>query len=53
MLTDVIDVLADPFNGKLRDELLNGDPLTLNEANIVIEGWRRHARLIAGYRLPR
>ena len=31
------------FNGKLRDELLNGEIFdTLKEARVVIEGWRRH-----------
>lgn len=31
------------FNGKLRDELLNGDIFfTLAEARTVIENWRRH-----------
>ena len=31
------------FNGKLRDELLNGEVFeTLREAQILIEAWRRH-----------
>ena|SRR5690242_16897116 len=31
------------FNGKLRDELLNGEIFyTLNEARILIERWRQH-----------
>jgi transposase InsO family protein len=31
------------FNGKLRDELLNGEVFfTLKEAQILIEAWRRH-----------
>lgn len=31
------------FNGKLRDELLNGEIFySLSEASIIIEGWRRH-----------
>ena len=31
------------FNGKLRDELLNGEVFnTLREAQVLIEGWRRH-----------
>jgi transposase InsO family protein len=31
------------FNGKLRDELLNGEIFyTLKEATIMIEAWRRH-----------
>ena len=46
------------FNGKLRDELLNGETFyTLKEAQILIEGWRReyntfrpHSTL--EYRLP-
>jgi len=34
---------VESFNGKLRDELLNGEIFyTLKEAKIVIEGWRRH-----------
>ncbi len=46
------------FNGKLRDELLNGEIFyTLREAQVIIEGWRReyntfrpHSSL--GYRSP-
>ena len=46
------------FNGKLRDELLNGEIFyTLREAQVIIEGWRReyntfrpHSSL--GYRPP-
>ena len=31
------------FNGKLRDELLNGEIFyTLKEAQVLIERWRRH-----------
>lgn len=31
------------FNGKLRDELLNGEVFyTLAEARVLIEAWRRH-----------
>ena len=31
------------FNGKLRDELLNGEIFyTLKEAQVLIECWRRH-----------
>jgi putative transposase len=31
------------FNGKLRDELLNGEIFyTLQEAQVLIEAWRRH-----------
>jgi len=34
---------VESFNGKLRDELLNGEIFyTLAEAKIVIEQWRRH-----------
>jgi hypothetical protein len=51
---------CESFNGKLRDELLNGDIFyTLKEAQIVIETWRRHyntvrphSSLDAGYRPP-
>ncbi len=31
------------FNGKLRDELLNGETFhTVHEAKVLIEQWRRH-----------
>jgi putative transposase len=46
------------FNGKLRDELLNGEIFyTLAEARILIERWRRHYNTIRphsslGYRPP-
>lgn len=46
------------FNGKLRDELLNGEIFySLREAQIVIEQWRRHYNTIRphsslGYRPP-
>ena len=46
------------FNGKLRDELLNGEIFyTLKEAQTVIEGWRCHYNKIRphsslGYRSP-
>ena len=34
---------VESFNARLRDELLNGEIFyTLNEAQIVIEDWRRH-----------
>jgi transposase InsO family protein len=34
---------CESFNGKLRDELLNGEIFySLNEAKIVIERWRKH-----------
>ncbi len=33
----------EPFNGKLRDELLNVEILdTLREAQVLVERWRRH-----------
>ncbi len=33
---------VESFNGKLRDELLNGEIFyTLKEAEVLIEGWRR------------
>ena len=49
---------VESFNGKLRDELLNGEIFyTLQEAQVIIEGWRReyntfrpHSSL--GYRPP-
>ena len=49
---------VESFNGKLRDELLNGEPFyTLHEARVIVEGWRRryntqrpHRAL--GYRPP-
>ena len=46
------------FNGKLRDELLNGEIFyTLKEAQVLIEQWRRHYNTIRphsalGYRPP-
>lgn len=46
------------FNGKLRDELLNGEIFyTLEEAKVLIEQWRRHYNTIRphsalGYRPP-
>ena len=49
---------CESFNGKLRDELLNGEIFyTLNEAKIVIETWRRHYNTVRphsslGYRPP-
>ncbi|SEP74435.1 Integrase core domain-containing protein [Solimonas aquatica] len=34
---------CESFNGKLRDELLNGEIFySLKEARVVIEQWRRH-----------
>jgi transposase InsO family protein len=49
---------VESFNGKLRDELLNGEIFyTLAEATIVIEQWRKHYNTIRphsslGYRPP-
>ena len=49
---------VESFNGKLRDELLNGEIFyTLAEAKIVIEQWRRHYNTVRphsslGYRPP-
>ena len=46
------------FNGKLRDELLNGEIFyTLKEAKVLIEQWRNHYNTIRphsalGYRPP-
>ena len=48
----------EPFNGKLRDELLNGEIFyTLKEATIMIERWRIHCNTkrphtSLGYRPP-
>lgn len=49
---------CESFNGKLRDELLNGEIFySLKEAKTVIEAWRRHYNTIRphsslGYRPP-
>ena len=46
------------FNGKLRDELLNGEIVyTLKEAGILIEQWRQHYNTVRphsslGYKPP-
>lgn len=33
---------VESFNGKLRDELLNGELFhMLHEARVIVEGWRR------------
>jgi transposase InsO family protein len=38
---------VESFNSKLRDELLNGEIFySLNEAQILIEAWRRHYNAI-------
>ena len=52
------DGYNESFNGKLRDELLNGEIFyTLREATILIERWRRHYNTIRphsslGYQPP-
>ena len=49
---------VESFNGKLRDELLNGEVFnTLREAQVLIENWRRHYNRVRphsslGYRPP-
>lgn len=49
---------CESFNGKLRDELLNGEIFySLKEAQIVIEQWRKHYNTVRphsslGYRPP-
>ena len=49
---------CESFNGKLRDELLNGEIFyTLNEAKVVLENWRREYNEIRphsslGYKPP-
>ena len=49
---------CESFNSKLRDELLDGEIFyTLEEAKVVIEGWRRHYNTVRphsalGYRPP-
>jgi putative transposase len=49
---------VESFNGKLRDELLNGEIFyTLAEAKIVIEAWRKHYNTVRphsslGYKPP-
>lgn len=49
---------CESFNGKLRDELLNGEIFyTLKEAQVMIEAWRRHYNTVRphsslGYRPP-
>jgi transposase InsO family protein len=49
---------CESFNGKLRDELLNGEIFyTLKEAQVLIESWRRHYNAVRphsslGYRPP-
>jgi putative transposase len=49
---------CESFNSKLRDELLNGEIFyTLQEAQVIIESWRRHYNTVRphsslGYRPP-
>lgn len=49
---------VESFNGRLRDELLNGEIFySLREARIIIEAWRRHYNTVRphsslGYRPP-
>ena len=49
---------CESFNGKLRDELLNGEIFyTLREAQVLIEAWRRHYNTVRphsalGYKPP-
>jgi len=49
---------CESFNGKLRDELLNGEIFySLKEAKVLIEQWRRHYNMVRphsslGYRPP-
>ena len=49
---------CESFNARFRDELLNGEVFyTLNEAQIIIEQWRRHYNTVRphsalGYRPP-
>ncbi len=49
---------VESFNGKLRDELLDGEVFnTLCEAQVLIEQWRRHFNTVRphsalGYRPP-
>ena len=49
---------CESFNGKLRDELLNGEIFyTMKEAQIMIEVWRQHYNKVRphsslGYRPP-
>ncbi len=39
------------FNGKLRDELLNGEIFySMKEATILIERWRRHYNTVRPHR---
>ena len=49
---------VESFNGRLRDELLNGEIFTtLKEAQIIIESWRQHYNRVRphsslGYKPP-
>ena len=45
---------VESFNGKLRDELLNGEIFySLREAQILIENWRRHYNTIRPHSVTR
>ena len=52
------NVFIESFNGKLRNELLNGEIFyTLREAQVLIEEWRQHYNRVRphsalGYRPP-
>ena len=42
------------FNGRLRDELLNGEIFySLYQAQVLIEAWRRHDNTVQAPQLPR
>jgi transposase InsO family protein len=44
---------VESFNGKLRDELLNGEVFnTLREAQVLIEEWRRHYNRVRPHSSP-
>ena len=49
---------VESFNARLRDELLDGDVFySLREAQVIIEGWRKHTNTVRphgsiGYRPP-
>ena len=57
-LSLVSDDAGEPFNARLRDELLDGEIFySLREAQIIIESWRRHYNTVRphaslGYRPP-
>jgi putative transposase len=57
-LSDNQHIYCESFNGKLRNELLDGEIFyTLREAQVLIEQWRQHYNRIRphsalGYRPP-